>query len=94
MNFTAAHELGHIILHEQAVLHRDRPFDGSSNIPKDLIEQQADKFAALFLMPANVVKDVFYEIFETEKLTLNEGTALALASGNLRDLKISEVLLC
>ncbi len=87
INFTAAHELGHLILHEQEVLHRDRPFDGSSTVPKDLVEQQADKFAAYFLMPALIVKDVFYEIYEVEKLRMNEGTALALAIGNLSELR-------
>lgn len=81
VNFTLAHELAHLILHEHAVLHRDRPFDGSSSIPKDPLEQQADKFAAYFLMPASVVKEVFNEIFEVEKLYINENTVLALSGG-------------
>jgi hypothetical protein len=87
MNFTAAHELAHLVLHEQAVLHRDRPIDGSSSIPKDQFEQQADKFAAYFLMPASVVKDVFYEIFGVEKLYINENTVLALRGGNLYEFR-------
>jgi formiminotetrahydrofolate cyclodeaminase len=32
--FTAAHELGHAILHTQTVLHRDKPLDGSSAAPR------------------------------------------------------------
>ncbi len=87
MNFTLAHELGHLVLHEQAVLHRDRPFDGSTTVPKDLLEQQADKFAAYFLMPAPIVRDVFYEMFGTEKLRMDEGIALALAVGNLGEFR-------
>lgn len=88
INFTVAHELGHLILHEQAVLHRDRPIDGSSSIPKDQIEQQADKFAAYFLMPASVVKDAFYEIFQIKKLNINQSTVLALRGGNLHEFKV------
>ena len=87
MNFTAAHELAHLILHNQAVLHRDRPIDGSSNIPKDRLEQQADKFAAYFLMPASIVKDAFFLIFDVEKLYINQNTVLALRGGNLYDFK-------
>ncbi|MEQ1596057.1 MAG: XRE family transcriptional regulator [Casimicrobium sp.] len=44
--FDAAHELGHIILHRNAR-------SGSFNAPKDfkLLEQQAHRFAAAFLLP-------------------------------------------
>lgn len=87
INFTAAHELAHLILHEQAVLHRDRPIDGSSSIPKDQLEQQADKFAAYFLMPGSVVKDAFYEIFQVEKLYITENTVLALREGNIHEFR-------
>lgn len=83
MNFTMAHELGHLILHEQTVLHRDRPFDGYSSVPRSPQEQQADKFAAYFLMPASIVKQVFAEIFKVDKLYLMEATALALGGGNI-----------
>lgn len=49
--FTAAHELGHLILHRDVVLHRDKPIDGSAATPRNQQELQADKFAAYFLMP-------------------------------------------
>ena len=62
-NFTAAHELGHAILHKQTVLHRDRPLDGSSNTPRIREEMQADKFATFFLMPSKLVEDIFFEMF-------------------------------
>src|SRR5258708_1911164 len=87
-NFTIAHELAHVILHEHAVLHRDRPIDGSSSIPKDPLEQQADKFAAYFLMPASAVNAAFYEIFKVKKLYINENTVLALRGENLYEFKI------
>ena len=76
--FTAAHELGHAILHNQPVLHRDRPLDGSAGIAKSLEETQADRFAAYFLMPAKLVKEVFFEIFEMPAFVINENTALAM----------------
>jgi formiminotetrahydrofolate cyclodeaminase len=44
-NFTLAHELGHAILHDDAVLHRDMPLDGSISYSKDFRERQANKFA-------------------------------------------------
>lgn len=86
-NFTAAHELGHAILHKQTVLHRDKPIDGSSSIAKDIIEVQADKFAAYFLMPGKLVEKFFTEIFETKKFVITESSALALRVGNIVDFK-------
>lgn len=83
IRYTAAHELAHIVLHKQRVLHRDRPFDGSLTVPKDAIEKQADKFAAYFLMPSKQVCRVFQFIFGVPKLTINESTVLALGGGNI-----------
>jgi Zn-dependent peptidase ImmA (M78 family)/formiminotetrahydrofolate cyclodeaminase len=79
-NFTIAHELGHAILHEQAVLHRDRSLDGSLNSSaRDLLEFQADKFATYFLMPSKQIHEIFSEIFGQPKFTLNENNAFKLA---------------
>ena len=85
--FTAAHELGHAILHRQTVLHRDKSIDGSTNIPRSREEMQADKFAAYFLMPARLVEEVFLEIFEMPKFVINENTALALRAGSISALR-------
>lgn len=85
--FTMAHELGHAILHKQAVQHRDRPFDGSILIPKDAFEKQADKFAAYFLMPGKQVSKVFQFIFGAPKLYINESSVLALGMGNIHALR-------
>ena len=76
--FTAAHELGHALLHEQLVLHRDRAIDGAKNAPFVGEEAQAEKFAALFLMPTRSVRKVFKRVFERSVLELSEGTALLL----------------
>ncbi|MBX2968203.1 MAG: cyclodeaminase/cyclohydrolase family protein [Cyclobacteriaceae bacterium] len=84
-NFTAAHELGHALLHRGLILHRDKPMDGSS-ANRDFREVQADKFAAYFLMPAKQVRSIFLELFGIERFVLNQNTLFALTSrgGNLQ----------
>lgn len=59
--FTAAHELGHAVLHPgQNGLHRDRPLKGPA-ARKDSKEAEADYFASCFLMPRKqVVKRFTY----------------------------------
>lgn len=86
-NFTVAHELGHAVLHRQIVLHRDRPIDGSITTSKNREEMQADKFAAYFLMPTTLVKEVFLRIFQMPKFLINESTALALGAGGISRLR-------
>tara|TARA_R110000787_G_scaffold277351_1_gene386626 strand:+ start:832 stop:1524 length:693 start_codon:yes stop_codon:yes gene_type:complete len=56
--FTAAHELGHWVLHTDTVMHRDRPIGkllsgNSTRAPK---EREADYWGACFLMPRKLVK--------------------------------------
>ena len=80
-NFTMAHELGHAMLHTQAVLHRDRPLDGSDNELMAPEEKQANKFATYFLMPARLVRDSFEQIFSTAPFRITAETAFALMGG-------------
>lgn len=68
-NFTAAHELGHAIMHQQSGLHRDKPIDGSAGGQRDSIEKEADYFAACFLMPEKLLRSVFAERFPDEVLS-------------------------
>lgn len=78
-NFTAAHELGHALLHKQTVLHRDRPINGmSKNIKRNFTEREADKFATYFLMPSKLVRKEFYEMFSTDKFIIDELTSFNL----------------
>jgi Zn-dependent peptidase ImmA (M78 family) len=80
-NFTAAHELGHAVLHPQLQhLHRDRAIDGSV-MGRNQVEREADKFAAYFLLPAKLVRKAFAERFLTGKFVLNENTSFALFGG-------------
>ncbi|MES9850627.1 MAG: ImmA/IrrE family metallo-endopeptidase [Candidatus Thiodiazotropha sp. L084R] len=79
IRFTAAHELAHAVLHQGVHMHRDRPLDGSGQErARDKIEIEADKFASFFLMPQNLVRKRFQQIFLCEKFVLNEATAFAL----------------
>ncbi|TDV72654.1 uncharacterized protein DUF955 [Pseudomonas sp. LP_7_YM] len=62
--FTGAHEIGHLVLHEDTVMHRDRALDGSPlQAPRPLAERQADRFAACFLMPHKLVRERFEFMF-------------------------------
>jgi len=79
--FTAAHELGHAVLHEAVGLHRDRPVDGSRpRNQRNQTEWEADAFATTFLMPAKLVAEEFEKRFHTMEFTLTEETIFALAT--------------
>lgn len=81
-NFTAAHELGHAVLHDARGLHRDRPLDGS--LPaRDPVETEANKFASYFLMPAKLVKQHFGRLFGTDHFVLDEDARFALSRGGV-----------
>jgi Zn-dependent peptidase ImmA (M78 family) len=81
-NFTAAHELGHAVLHDARGLHRDRPLDGSLPV-RDPVETEANKFASYFLMPAKLVKQEFQRLFGTDCFLLDEETRFALSRGGV-----------
>jgi hypothetical protein len=79
MRFTAAHELGHTVLHPGMSAHRDRPVDGTRSLRgKDPAEADADYFAACLLMPEKLVMDEFAARFLTRKFVLNDDVAIAL----------------
>ncbi|WP_133490612.1 ImmA/IrrE family metallo-endopeptidase [Alcanivorax sp. 24] len=67
MRFTAAHEVGHWCLHPGHILHRDMPVSGS-DVPslRSEIEQQADYFAACFLMPKKSIIKAFQNRFRVQ----------------------------
>lgn len=85
--FTAAHELAHAVLHPTlGTLHRDKPLDGSP-VSVDRVEAEANKFAALFLMPSRLVRARFAELFQAEIFELSEETAFALMGCSLSELQ-------
>lgn len=78
-NFTMAHELGHALLHDRTILHRDRALNGGSiSEPRSPEELQADKFASFFLMPRKQVTRVFRQLFGLKKFVINDDTVFAL----------------
>ena len=76
-NFTAAHELGHAVMHEIRGMHRDRATDGSL-AGRGEIEREADIFASLFLMPKKLLEQDFETRFGRFPFRWNEETRFAL----------------
>jgi formiminotetrahydrofolate cyclodeaminase len=86
--FTAAHELGHVILHPQLLeAHRDRPLDGSV-VSRTPIEREADRFASAYLMPTKLVRERFVQNFGTQSFSLSDGTAFALIGTGLVEARV------
>ncbi|MFN8326420.1 cyclodeaminase/cyclohydrolase family protein [Flavobacterium sp.] len=86
--FTAAHELGHAILHKQSILHRDIPADFlGQRVIRDKVELEADKFASYFLMPAKWVKIEFEKRYDTNLFELNENSAFKFGGKTTNELK-------
>lgn len=82
--FTAAHELGHALLHEARGLHRDRALNGVT-LARDVVEIEADKFATYFLMPGKLVRARFMNFFATDFFVVDEATIFALSHTSLSD---------
>ena len=86
--FTAAHELGHAVLHDARGLHRDRALDGGElRRRRDRTEREADDFATYFLMPERLVRSAFENAFKARGFVLNEDAVFALNAGDLESLR-------
>lgn len=59
LRFTAAHEVGHWILHPEQQMFRDRALSAPGGPGRPLVEQEADFFAACFLAPPKLVREAF-----------------------------------
>jgi hypothetical protein len=87
-HFTAAHELGHAMLHRAEGLHRDRGLDGSPVPgPVERIEVEANKFATYFLMPAKLLTAEFGKRFGPAPFCLHDDSAFALADDSPENLR-------
>ena len=79
VRFTGAHEIGHWLLHDDEIMHRDRPINGLEyGKPRPRKEREADHFAACFLMPRKVVKDEFESTFGASPLCFDDNVAFRL----------------
>lgn len=89
MLFTGAHEIGHWVLHEDEVIHRDRAIDGpryGTRTPREAKEREADYFAACFLMPRELVIEELEKRFSTSgTLLVNDDVANMLSPQNPGD---------
>ena len=70
LNFTIAHEIGHIILHvsneDSALFFRKNSNCKDSKIndnKRKLLENEADQFAAYLLMPSVIFKESFFKLY-------------------------------
>ncbi len=86
-NFTTAHELAHVLLHETSGLHRDRALDGSPVGKRDQQETEADIFATFFLLPEKQVRPAFKKRFLADRFAATEASAFALISGGMHQLR-------
>jgi Zn-dependent peptidase ImmA (M78 family) len=92
IRFTAAHEIGHWVLHPGEIMHRDRPMDGS-RMPvgqQAPIELEANYFAACFLMPENLLRTIFGEMFGPEPFVFDDAVAFYLGKGDSESLLRAE----
>jgi Zn-dependent peptidase ImmA (M78 family) len=88
-NFTAAHELGHAVLHNAMGMHRDRDLTGGAVSGKlERVEIEANRFASCFLMPEKIVRAEFLKRFLSEQFVISEDTAFALISDSQGVLRI------
>lgn len=89
--FTGAHEIGHYQLHQNQVAFRERPISKySHNTPQDPMEQEANFFAACFLMPRYLVMKRFAQIFGSKvPVTVDATLAWYLAGDDHEDLLYS-----
>lgn len=85
--YTLAHELGHVTLGSIGTgVHRDRALNGEA-LARDPDERAADKFAAAFLMPERLVRELFTAYFLTDCFELNDDTAFALRATTVETIR-------
>ena len=86
--FTAAHEIGHALLHEGLELHRDKPISfQDQTVTRNYIEKQADKFAAYLLMPEKQIRKIFYQLFQIKQFRATEETVFALTGSSMSNFR-------
>ena len=73
LRFTAAHEVGHFLLHPGEVMFRDRSLSDHGGPGRPQIEREADWFAASFLAPPKLVQRAFRARFPVREPMTNTG---------------------
>ncbi|MBB1060908.1 ImmA/IrrE family metallo-endopeptidase [Marilutibacter spongiae] len=81
--FTAAHELGHAVLHpNMSGLHRDRVVSGPI-ARKERREIEADLFASRFLMPEKLLGRRLHQCFGSKQFVLSDDNLYGLGIPNV-----------
>ena len=76
--FTAAHELGHAVLHDSnSGMLRDFAVSGPTH-RRDPREAEADKFASCFLMPRRLLARQFMALFGCEQIIRGDARSFAV----------------
>lgn len=73
LQFTAAHEVGHWVLHIDQAMFRDRAPSAPSGLGRPLVEREADYFGACFLAPPKLVRQAFQARFPIREPITNTG---------------------
>lgn len=73
LRFTAAHEIGHFLLHPDEVMFRDRSLSKHGSVGRPPMELEADWFAACFLAPPKLVRTAFRAMFSAHEPLTNTG---------------------
>ena len=95
--FTAAHEIGHWVLHPGTMYFRDAPLDGGDHRDsqdRPIEEREADLFAAALLMPEDQVRDCFRQHFGEESLAeapVDEHLAYILSFGTNQKVRVADL---
>ena len=94
--FTLAHEIGHWKLHEGQRYFRDRPMIAGdrTNSIRSLEEREANRFAEELLMPRDLVRIYFKEVFGLETLRNrppDEALAHWLSAGRNRKVSVTDL---
>jgi Zn-dependent peptidase ImmA (M78 family) len=95
MRFTAAHELGHAVLHTKQQLFRDRPIPSTEGerLRRPKPELEADIFAANYLMPPNLLREKFERTFRvTTPFVFDHDWAFHLCPSDQESLMMDEDL--
>lgn len=71
--FTGAHEVGHYLLHPGQLMFRDRALSAHGGYGRPPEEQQADYFAACFLIPPKLLRQAFRARFPVNEPLVNTG---------------------
>lgn len=73
LRFTAAHEIGHWMLHPDQEMFRDRALSAPGGPGRSLVEREADYFGACFLAPPKLVREAFRARFPVREPIANTG---------------------